>query len=161
MSKRNILLMLATVLLCSSCIEIPNDTVKEYISNTDIVYFYIFIIGLFLNDEFRLHGWGVYTLDFDERVAYYCGFAVSPFGGYLMATYTHFLEDEVISYIIGYIVVLCIIYWLVYWYLHKLEDEIPGGYSMHWDSIANFVTYVLIALGAYHIYTLIASYFSA
>lgn len=161
MSRTNVLLAVATVVLCSSCIEIPNDTLKQNISDTDIVYFYLLIIGIIVNDEIRMHAWHTYPLDFDQKMGCYCGFAVSPFCGYLMATYTHFLEDEVISYIIGYIVSLCIIYSLVFRYVRNLEDEIPGGYSMHLYSIANLVTYVLIALGAYHIYTLIASSCSA
>lgn len=157
MSKRNILLMASTVILCSSCIEIPNDTVKQYISNTDIIYFYLLIVGLCLNDEFRWHVLDDLPMDFDDKMGYLGGFVVSPFCGYLMATYTHFMEDEVISYIIGYIVSFCIISYVVGRYIREIEKDNLGHYSLPVCAIANWMTYVPIALGIYHIYTFIAS----
>lgn len=163
MSKRNVLLIAATALLCSSCIELHYTTEGRHADNMDFIYLYIILVGIVTNSNIRdKYVWRwfngmppVKLLGYFGSINTLCASIAAPFVGYLVATYTHVLESEVISYICGYIIGFGIVLHLANWILH-VESLILYDFEII-ESIINWLSYLLIIIGVYHIYTLFAN----
>lgn len=160
MSKRNVLLVAAAALLCSSCIELHYTTEGRHADNMDYIYIYIIIVGIFINSHIRHEIiWRYFTPS--GKMLGYCGSInilgaciVAPLVGYLVATYTHVLESEIISYACGYIIGFGIVLHLVNW----VQDKYLGIHELDViGTIIDWLSYLLIVIGGYHIYTLIAN----
>lgn len=156
MSKRNVLLVAVTLFLCSSCIETQYKVGGQQLNNIDIIYFYILIVSLFLNEQIR--DWCEMSLLLPEaRLAFICGFVLAPCCGYIVAP-TDFSKSENLNYICGYIACLGIVYNLGSWAGHRYFYRGNGIDYLdaleRVDMVVNWLTYLLIAISGYHIYTM-------